>query len=108
MPRGSRKAATPPPERPLRFEATVHPGARDVALSTVADLDLDRVPDPAGEVRLLVSAAEIAQLLDLGFEVRLHRTVRTAPLSPDLVMDDEASTRWLEERVEGIPREEGS
>jgi hypothetical protein len=92
----------------LRFEATVHPGARDVALAAVADLDLDRVPDPAGDVRLLVSAEEIAELVDRGYEVRLHRTVRAVPLASELVMDDDAAAQWLDDQVRGIPREEGS
>ena len=34
------------PDRQLRFEATIHQGERERALSRVADLDLDRVPDP--------------------------------------------------------------
>ena len=92
----------------MRFEATVHPGEKERALARVADLDLDRVPDPRGDVRLLVTADELAQLLDEGFEVRLHRTIRPQPLSPDLVVSDEEAVAWLEERVQGIPREEGS
>jgi hypothetical protein len=92
----------------LRFEATVHPGARDVAMARVADLDLDRVPDPQGGVRLLVTPTQIAELLDRGYEVRLHRNAPIEPLSPDLLMDDEAAVAWLEDRVEGVPRAEGS
>ena len=92
----------------LRFEATIHQGAKERALSRVADLDLDRVPDPRGDVRLIISAEELAQLLDEGYEVRMHHTVRPEPLSPDLVVSDEDAVRWLEERVQGLPREEGS
>lgn len=91
-----------------RFEATVHPGEGERPLARVADLDLDRVPDPRREVRLLVNAEELADLLDQGYEVRLHRTVRPEPLSPELVVSDDDAVRWLEERVQGIPREEGS
>lgn len=92
----------------MRFEATIHQGDQERALARVADLDLDRVPDPRGEVRLLIDVEELARLLDEGFEVRLLRTVRAEPLSPDLVVGDEEAVRWLEERVEGIPRGEGS
>lgn len=92
----------------FRFEATVHPGAADRALARVADLGLDRVPDPRGDVRLLIAADELAELLDQGYEVRLYRTVRPEPLRPELVVSDDEAVRWLEERVEGIPREEGS
>ena len=94
--------------RQARFEATVHQGERERALARVADLDLDRVPDPRGDVRLLVTADELADLLDEGYEVRLYRTVRPEPLSPELVLSDDEAVRWLEERVQGIPREEGS
>jgi hypothetical protein len=75
-------------------------------MARVADLDLDRVPDPQGGVRLLVSVADIAELLDRGYEVRLHRIARVGPLSPDLVVDDAAAVAWLEDQVEGIPRQE--
>lgn len=87
-----------------RFEATVHPGAAEVALSLVADLDLDRVPDPRGDVRVVVTSDEVAELLARGFEVRLYRLVPVRPLDPDLVMRDEDAARWIEERVTGIPR----
>lgn len=92
----------------LRFEATVQQGDRERALARVADLDLDRVPDPRGEVRLLIDADELAALLDDGYEVRLFRTVRPEPLGADLVVSDDEAVRWLEERVQGIPREEVS
>jgi hypothetical protein len=95
-------------DRELRFEATIHQGERERALSRVADLDLDRVPDPHGDVRLLVNSDELARLLDEGYEVRLYRTVRPQPLHPDLVVGDDEAVRWLEERVQGIPRAEGS
>ena len=94
--------------RQVRFEATVHQGERERPLVRVADLDLDRVPDPRGDVRLLVTADELAEVLDEGYEVRLYRTVRPEPLAPELVLSDNEAVRWLEERVQGIPREEGS
>lgn len=104
----SQKAPEGAPDHQLRFEATIHQGVRERALSRVADLDLDRVSDPSGDVRLLINPDELARLLDEGYEVRLHRTVRPQPLSPDLIMGDDEAVRWLEERVQGIPRQEGS
>lgn len=62
----------------LRFEVTVHPGDAGPPTSHIANLDLDRVPDPEGGVRLLATAPECAVLVDEGYEVRLHRTVRTS------------------------------
>src|SRR4051794_1742875 len=91
----------------LRFEATVHPGDGDVPLESVADLDLDRVPDPQRGIRLLVTSDEIVALIERGYEVRLHRVARVEPLSPELRVDDEEAIAWLEERVQGIPRKEG-
>ncbi len=95
------------PDRDLRFEATVHPGDADVPLESVADLDLDRIPDPQRGVRLLVTTDEIVALLERGYEVRLQRLARLEPLSSDLRLDDDAAIAWLEKRVQGIPREEG-
>ncbi|MGW4929775.1 hypothetical protein ACWEOH_11510 [Agromyces sp. NPDC004153] len=89
-----------------RFEATVHPGERDVALSQVSDLDLDRIPDPQGGVRVVVTAEELAELVRRGYEVRVFRTVPIEPLDPKLIQSDEDAKRWLDERVAGIPREE--
>ena len=89
-----------------RFEATVHPGEQDVALAQVADLDLDRIPDPQGGVRVVVTADELAELVRRGYEVRVYRNIPMEPLRADLVETDEGAQRWLEERVAGIPREE--
>lgn len=89
-----------------RFEATVHPGERDVALAQVSDLDLDRIPDPQGGVRVVVTAEELAELVRRGYEVRVFRTVPIEPLDPSLIQSDEDARRWLDERVAGIPREE--
>lgn len=95
------------PRRELRFEATIHPGDADVALESVADLDLDRVPDPQRGVRVLVTTEDVVALLERGFEVRLHRLARLEPLRPELRVQDDEAIAWLEERVQGIRREEG-
>ena len=95
------------PRRELRFEATIHSGDADVALESVADLDLDRVPDPQRGVRVLVTTEDIVALLERGFEVRLHRLARLEPLRPELRVQDDEAIAWLEERVQGIRREEG-
>lgn len=108
MARTSKKAGAETSPPPMRFEATVHSGPTARTLARVADLDLDRVPDPRGDVRVLITSEELARLLDEGYEVHLHGTVRPAPLDPELVTGDDEAVRWLEEMVEGIPREEGS
>ena len=108
MARTSKQASAGTAGHQLRFEATVHSGPTARTLARVADLDLDRVADPRGDLRVLVSAEELARLLDEGYEVHLYGAVRPAPLDPELVVGDDEAVRWLEEMVEGIPREEGS
>jgi hypothetical protein len=84
----------------IRFEATVHAGERAEAdLARVADVDVDRVPDPGGEIRVLVDAAECVRLLEQGFEVRLHRALPVRPLDSQLMMDDNGVQAWFEERI---------
>jgi hypothetical protein len=98
-----------PPETPtVRFEATVHPGEAQPALEAVADLDLDRVPDPEGRVRVLITSEEATRLVERGYEVHLLRALPVTPLDRELVMDDDSVTEWLEDRVRGIERREES
>lgn len=82
-----------------RFEATVHVLTDDADLKRVADLDVDRVPDPEGGVRVLVDPDECARLIDGGFEVRLQRAVPVRPLDPSLVAGDDDVRAWFAERV---------
>jgi hypothetical protein len=87
----------------VRFEATVHPPASDPAMDVarVADLDLDRVPDPSGEIRVVVGPDDLARLVRQGYEVRVHREVPVRPLDPALVADDDAVRTWFDEQVRG-------
>jgi hypothetical protein len=98
----------PPVERfGYRFEATVHAADdRNVNLTEVADLDVDRVPDPTGEVRVLVGPDDCVRLLDRGMEVRLHRAVPIRPLDPDLIADDASVRAWFDERIRPTGRSE--
>lgn len=87
----------------VRFEATVHPGEAGLGFAAmterVADLDVDRIPDPGGEVRLLVDADECVRLLEQGFEVRLRRSVPVRPLDPGLVASDDEVQTWFDTRI---------
>lgn len=92
-----------PPEGPpaVRFSATIH--ARGKAdPDWMEKLEIDRVPDPKGLVRGLVTPADCVRLLDQGFEVRLHSAYSVQPLDPALVERDDAFKRWLDERVQAI------
>lgn len=96
-----------PDNKPVRFEATVS-GREKVRLDeAVASLDLDRIPDPGGAVRVLISAAEAEMLLSRGCEVTLVAAHPVQPLDKSLVMDDEAANRWLDDQTRGLDRREG-
>lgn len=92
----------------VRFEATVHPGRRALALEGVADLDLDRVPDPEGQVRLLLTAEDAASLVTRGYEVHLLEVLPVKRLDTSLVASEGAVLGWLEEQVKGIQRQQAS
>ncbi|WP_157881394.1 hypothetical protein [Streptomyces phaeochromogenes] len=88
----------------VRFDATVHPGAMNLDLHGVADLDLDWIPDAEGRVRVLVIPDECRRLLESGYEVHLHASIPVRPLPVELVEQDDSVRAWLEERVQGIER----
>lgn len=95
-----------PDNRPVRFEATIVGRDKKRLESAVADLDLDRIPDPEDAIRVLISAAEAERLLALGCEVRLVAAYPIQPLEKSLVMDDETANRWLDDQTRGLDRQE--
>ena len=91
-----------------RFEATVHRGEVDRPGERLAELDVDRVPDPDGGVRILADLEQCAALVREGFEVRLLRAVPVAPaLTPAARLRDDDVRAWVEDRLRGVPREDG-
>jgi hypothetical protein len=95
------------PEEPkVRFEATLHAAVPDVDIAAmfarVADLDIDRIPDPEGGLRVLVTPADCVSLLEQGFEVRLLQALPLKPLDPRLVADDDEVRLWFEERARDV------
>ena len=92
------------PAPTMRFDATIHaPQKADPNL--LNKLNIDRVPDPKGLVRALVTAADCVRLLDQGFEVHLHQAHPVQPLNPKLVEKDEPFKRWLEKEVKKIRKQ---
>lgn len=83
----------------LRYEVTVRSRHDGPPLRRVADLDLDRVPDPEGGTRLLVTADDLTRLQEEGFDVQVEREVPVRPLDPNLVADDAAVRAWFDEQV---------
>ncbi len=84
------------------FEATIHAQRKDVNVELIDHLDIDRVPDPKGLIRALLTADDCVRLLDLGFEVRLHHAHPVRPLAPSLIETDESVRRWLNEKLRGL------
>ena len=82
----------------MRFDATIHAPDKQRA-SRMDQLDIDRVPDPKGLVRALVTAADLARLLDQGFEVHLHHAHPVQPLNPKLIETDDSVRRWLDKKL---------
>ncbi len=93
------------PATTARFEATISPGEKRRSLEDVADLGLDRVPGPTGQVRLLITTDDLVRLVDHGYEVNVKRALPVRPLDPGLVSDDGSDKAWLEEQVRGIDRQ---
>jgi hypothetical protein len=92
----------------VRFEGTVHPGEQAQDVARVADLDLDRIPDREGGVRILVTLDDLVRLLDSGYEVHLYRALPVQPLSAEMVSSDDDARAWFEGQVQGIQRAEES
>ena len=90
------------PASNVLFEATIHSQRKDVNFDLINQLDIDRVPDPKGLVRALVTADDCVRLVDLGFEVRLHHAHPVRPLDPSLIETDESVRRWLNEKLRGL------
>ena len=90
----------------VRFEATIHSRRKDLNVDAIADLALDRVPDPKGRIRALVSADDCVRLLALGFEVRLQHAHPIRPLDPKLIETDDSVRRLVQEKLRGLlPRD---
>ena len=60
------------------------------------------MPDARGRLRALLTADEIVTLLDLGYEIRLHRHLAIQQLDPGLITTDKSFTRSLEQRFASV------
>jgi hypothetical protein len=91
----------------VRFEATLGATPHAKALAAAAALDLDRLPDIDGKVKLLVTADDARRLLEAGFEVHLTAAVPVAPLDAALVMPDSEAQNWLDQQLKSVRRRGG-
>ena len=95
---GSTLATTESPSN-VRFSATIH--VRDVTDPTWFErLAIDRVPDPTGAIRALVTPADCVRLVNEGFEVRLDAAYPVQPLNPALIETKDSVQRWFDERIQ--------
>jgi len=90
----------------VRFSATIHASeqAELAAPKWMETLNIDRVPDPTGLIRALVTPAEVVRLVNQGFEVRLFETYPVQPLNPALIETNDSVKSWLDERMQTAKR----
>lgn len=74
-------------------------------LAAVEGLDLDRLPDPEGRVRVLVDEEQLRRLQDDGFTVEVRQRIGVEALDPALVYTDDDARAWAQTRLQGLPRE---
>ena len=87
----------------VRFSATIHAPAQ-AAPDWVDRLDIDRIPDPAGLIRALVTHADCVRLVNQGFEVRLYEAYPVQPLNPALIESQESFKSWLDQKLQPFKR----
>ena len=91
----------------VRFEATLGATPHPKALAAAAALDVDRLPDVNGKVKLLLSPDDARRLLEQGYEVHLTAAVPVAPLDPALVMSDTDAKHSLDQQLKSVRRKGG-
>ena len=105
---GRKQASTMAGEAPpnVRFSATIHASEQTQREEPnwIEKLDVDRVPDPAGLIRALVTHADCVRLVDQGFEVRLYQAYPVQPLNPALIETEESFKSWLDQRLQPFKR----
>lgn len=106
-PAGSPRSYDREPGPKVRFEATIHAGTKARSADWLNYLDIDRIPDPKGEIRALLTVDDCVRLLDQGFEIRLHHAHPVRPFDPALIETNEAVERWLDEELRGVERPTG-
>ena len=87
----------------VRFSATIHAPAKAHS-NWMDEVQVDRIPDPEGQVRALVTEADLVRLLNEGYEVHLHSAYPVQPLDPKLIESDDSFQRWLDQQIRKIKR----
>jgi len=105
---GRNQASTLAGEAPptVRFSATIHASEQTQREEPnwIEKLDVDRVPDPAGLIRALVTHADCVRLVNQGFEVRLYQVYPVQPLNPALIETEDSFKSWLDQKLQPFKR----
>ena len=101
---GSTLDREPPPR--VRFSATIHASEQTqrAVPNWMETLNIDRIPDPTGLIRALVTPADCVRLVNQGFEVRLNEAHPVQPLDPALIETQDSFKSWLDQRLQTFKR----
>jgi hypothetical protein len=90
----------------VRFSATIHASEQTerAVPNWMETLNIDRVPDPTGLIRALVTHADCVRLVNQGFEVRLYQAYPVQPLDPALIETQDSFKSWLDQRLQTFKR----
>ena len=102
-PPGNLKSQYPEFPPKVRFSATIHAPA-SASPNWMDQVQVDRVPDPQGQVRALLTEADLVRLLDQGYEIRLYQAYPVQPLDPKLIESEDSFQRWLDQQIRKIKR----
>ena len=83
----------------VRLEATIRPRTSP---DPGALRGLDVLPPAEGDLHVLMSPSQVAEVVMAGYEVRVFAAHPIGPLDPALVMDDATAQAWIDERVAKI------
>jgi len=91
---------------PVRFSATIHASEQTERATPnwMDTLEIDRVPDPSGLVRALLTPVDCVRLVNQGFEVRLYEAYPVKPLDPALIESEDSFKSWLDQKLQAFKR----
>ena len=90
----------------VRFSATIHASEQTqrAVPNWMETLDIDRIPDPTGLIRALLTPADCVRLVNQGFEVRLSEAHPVQPLNPALIETQDSFKSWLDQKLQTFKR----
>ena len=94
------------PPQAVRFSATIHASEEKERAEPnwIETLNIDRIPDPTGLIRALVTPADCVRLVNQGIEVRLYEAYPVQPLDPALIETQDSFKSWLDQKLQTFKR----